>query len=493
MQHTELQPEDRYYITETCYVLLSKRELVNLNSSCKLKGLIWKFLNCLMERHDSIVSYDEICEKLWPNKESGLNDITQIMYRLRHQCFDAVGVDSKELEEVLQPIPGEGIILRPYRPTAMPLDGVTDGLRQTGIENQEFSEIVDCLMRLGISGRMGRERLVVLANAGNKLAALELGELYYYGYITRNHKPDFQTACEWYKKAGDHPVALWSLGYCIMNNYYPVVDPSQIDYQAARDYFERTITITTETGISAAALTSIGTLWETGHYPAKDFAETRRCEKQNVKRALSYYKMADEMGYHYATNRLGLYYEKLGRMSQADSEENQKKAFSFFERSVSLVADGYALNKLGLYYENGFGCQINPAKACECYIRGVEEALQDDVTGWNYFNAGRVCANRIKQQPQSYYDLSRAFSYFDEALRKLPVDEHGQILLEMLDILMLNSSSEHMQAVLIIQTRAWIERYMSKFISTNDVQKEELKMMVRKKAQYLEELIPDKL
>lgn len=218
-----------------------------------------------------------------------------------------------------------------------------------------------------------------------------------------------------------------------------------------------------------------------------------RCEKQNVKRALSYYKMADEMGYHYATNRLGLYYEKLGRMSQADSEENQKKAFSFFERSVSLVADGYALNKLGLYYENGFGCQINPAKACECYIRGVEEALQDDVTGWNYFNAGRVCANRIKQQPQSYYDLSRAFSYFDEALRKLPVDEHGQILLEMLDILMLNSSSEHMQAVLIIQTRAWIERYMSKFIPTNDGKKKEEKMMVRKKAQYLEELIPDKL
>ena len=491
MLSSEQQHEDRYYITKTCYVLLNKRELVNLDRSCKLKGLIWKFLYCLMERHDSIVSYDEICEKLWPNRERGLNDITQVMYRLRHQCFDAVGLASKELEDVLQHISKEGIILRPYRPTSMPLHDVTKGLRQTGIEDQEFSEIVECLMRTGLSGRMGRERLVALANAGNKLAALELGELYYYGYITRNHKPDFHTACEWYQKAGNHPVALWTLGYCIMNNLYPVVDPSQIDYLAARNYLERAVAITTETNVSAAALTSLGALWETGHYPAADFAATRRFEKQNMQRAVAYYRLADKMGYHYATNRLGLYYEKLANTSQAKSEEYRKQAFSCFERSVSLITDGYALNKLGQYYEMGFGCQANPAKACEYYIRGVEETLQDDITGWNYFNAGRVCTNRIKQQPQSYYDLSKAFVYFDEALRKLPSEEHGQILPEILEILMLISGSENMKPMFIIQTKAWVERYLNEVHPETDNEKEALKMTLRKKMRYLEEMLPE--
>ena len=208
-----------------------------------------------------------------------------------------------------------------------------------------------------------------------------------------------------------------------------------------------------------------------------------------MQRAVAYYRLADEMGYHYATNRLGRYYEKLANTSQEKSEEYRKQAFSCFERSVSLTTDGYALNKLGHYYETGFGCQVNPAKACECYIRGVEETLQDDITGLNYFNAGRVCANRIRQQPQSYYDLARAFMYFDEALRKLPVEEHGKILSEILEILMLNSGSEHMKPVFVIQTKAWVERYLNEASPDTDKEKEALKMTLRRKAQYLEKML----
>ena len=490
MQTAGSQNKGRYYITKTCYVTKNNRDLVNNDKSMKVTGKKWKLLNYLMEHQDDLVPYEDISAELWPNEKRTHNDITQIIYRLKHDCFGAVGLDDEELKEVLQSISGAGVIFRPYRSTETPLGSIAEGLCFSGIPEKDYADIVHCLMYFGLSGRMGRERLVVLANGGNKLAAVELGELYFYGYITRNHQRDYKTACKWYEKAGDHPVALWTLGYCIMNNFYPVVDPDHIDYSAARDYFQRALEVTTDAGISAAALTSMGQLWETGYYPAKDFATTRNCEKPNIERAIAYYQTADKMGYHYATNRLGLYYEKMANTSQDSREKYRKLAFSCLSRSVSFVTDGYALNKLGLYYERGFGCSVNPAKACECFIRGVEDTLEDDTTGWNYYNAGRVCANRIRQQPQSYYDLPRAFDYFDKALRKLPVNDHGQILLEVLDILTLTGDSAHLQTALIIQTKAWIERYLREFHSESDNLKSAKVMMIQKKAQYLEKMLP---
>ena len=507
MKPNKRQDENRFYINETCYILQNAQKLINGDESIDLDGKIWLILKCLMDRHDSLVTYPEIWEKVWPEERDlsferiGYlkNRFHQHMNRLR-KYFKEVGVGKTELENVLRSNWGDGYKLIRFYPTKETIDILKERLHQTGIGERELSEFSDCILHLGISGRMGRERLIVLANAGNRMAALELGELYYYGYITRNHRPDFKTACEWYKKAGDHPVALWSLGYCIMNNLYPVVDSTKIDYKLARDYFEQTLAITTENRISAAAWTSIGILWETGHFPTNDFSITGKCEKPNKARAIELYEKADKLEYHYATNRLGLYYEKKGRIPHQSSEEDKQKAFNYFSRSVSLVVDGYALNKLGLYYEEGFGCAFNPDKACEYYIRGVEEPLADDITGWNYFNAGRVYANRIRNQPQIYFDLSRAFNYFDEALRKLPVEEHGTILLEMLEIINLTNHSSHVLAQIIFQTRVWIERFLNFDINENtDRDKRKAARLsqqvkeIRYNVQLIDELLPKKM
>ena len=160
-----------------------------------------------------------------------------------------------------------------------------------------------------------------------------------------------------FQRAGNHPTALWTLGYCIMNNYWPKVEPSRIDYLAARNYFQRALEITTESGVSAAAYTSLGQLWEEGHYPEDDFAVTGRLKKWDMEQALAYYRLADERGYHYATNRLGRYYEQQGELQIGNNAGAKKKAFEYYQRSVQLVVDGFALNKLGLYYEKGFGCE----------------------------------------------------------------------------------------------------------------------------------------
>ena len=252
-----------------------------------------------------------------------------------------------------------------------------------------------------------------------------------------------------------------------MNNYWPVVEKSQIDYRKARDYFARALEITTTsaTGISAAAYTSLGQLWEEGHYPADNFETTHICLPRDMKKAVELYSKANDLGYHYATNRLGRYYEQLARTKLEKREENRQRAFQLFSRSVELVVDGYALNKLGNYYEEGFGCEKNPSKACDCYMRGVSnEVLEDDVTGWNLFNAARVCAYRIKGQPELYYDLPRAFDLFEEALRKLPQKDHGKVLLEMVDILLHDDVSAFSPETVKRKRReasVWVERFLS--------------------------------
>ena len=487
--------EERYYITEKCFVRLNTHELVHLKKTKNLTGDLWTFLHLLMERPESLVTYDEICGRVWGEKREN-NAVSALMYRLARESFEAVGVNREALQNVLYAVRGKGVVLRPFQTGGILPESGNPGrlmelVRNSRIPERDFEEIVDCLLHLGLSGRIGRERLIALAHAGNKLAALELGDQYYYGQITRNHQPDYRTACEWYEKAGDHPVALWSLGYCILYNRWPVAAPDQIDYLKAKKYFDRTVQISRGTLTSAAALTDIGMLWETGHYPAPDFAETGRCEKKNMRQALSLYQRADQMGYHYATNRLGLYHEKKAAASPAVGAEDRKKAFDAFSRSVSLAADGYAFNKLGLYYEKGFGGEASADKACECFMRGVEDTLEDDITGWNYFNAGRVCANRISGQPREYYDLARAFHYFDNALRMLPARDHEQILLEMLEILSLESAHTRIPAAAILLTRNRVDSYLHMAAPGTEARPEGSHEALRKKAIWLEQLLAE--
>ena len=429
-----------FYITDSCYVVPQRYVLVNNGKqSERLADLPWKLLNCLMRHQDTKVEYDRIYIEVWGDPYHDSGDVATVMHRLR-QYFKKIGVDDEDLKDVFQTFRGDGLLFTPRKTQVPPLGGIEGELRKNGIAVSDFYEIFDCMLYRGISGRMGRERIIALAKKGNKLAAAELGELYYH-YLSRNHKPDYKTACEWYELAGDkNPLSLWTLGYCISNNFYPVVEEGKIDYLKAKDYFVRAIQIEMGEGISAAAYTSLGQLWEEGHYPADDFETTRQCVPADIDQAIKYYKIADNVGYHYATNRLGRYYERKSAGIEGGSPL-KKKAFEYFKRSVDLVTDGYALNKLGYYYETGFGCDANPDKACECYMRGVDDVLEDDITGWNFFNAGRVCANRIKGQPMWYCNLPRAFDLFNDALRKLPTKDHGKVLIEMMEILSFDDTS----------------------------------------------------
>lgn len=432
-------PEARYKFTKTCYVDIVGRVLINADQGGLEKKLrdpiserLWRTLFYLMNNYGRRVDYDEIGQYIYPEDYiSGEHHRILVNLNRIRNLLTQVGVSDEEIKDLIQV--KNGISFYPYEPIPTSLRTITDVIRDSGMSESELADIICCMMSQGISGRMGREMLFSLAKNGNGWAAFEIGELYYHGYVTHNHQPDFGKACEWYAEAGEHPGALWTQGYLIASNIWPHCDKAaDIAFDKALDFFMRAQAVMESTGGCAVALTSIGQLWEEGHYPKPDFATSRKFESKDMDKALHYYHRADALGYHYATNRIGLYHER--RIRYPD-DLNATEAFRFYKRSADMVADGYTYNKLGLMLEKGIGCKKDIKAACSYYFASIE-VLEDDVTGWCMYNAGRVYANRVKGQDARHYDISKAFDLFFDALRLLPVENHDQILLEMIDILL---------------------------------------------------------
>ena len=437
-QQKQVGSESRYGLTSTCYVDLFSHSVINEAAVAdgigakRLSKLQWQMLSYLMDNYGRAISYEELTSHLYPDEPvtSDHHRIDVNLSRLR-KSLSFVGVSEEALKKLIQ-VQGT-ILFTPVAPISTHMRTISAVIRDSGMSENELADIVDRMMYQGICGRLGFEMLLALANKGNSWAAYEVGGLYYHGTIKRNRQPDFEKACEWFKRAGGYPGALWALGYCIVNGKYAEPGAKGIDYKTALEYFERAQTARAAAGGHPAALTSIGHLWATGHYPAKDYRITGRFERADIEKAKAFYKQADAMGYRYATNSLAMYYEK--KIVYPD-DKNAREAFRLYKRSTELVPDGYTFNKLGLLLEKGIGCKQDPQAACEYYIRAVEDVLDVDVTGWGCFNAGRVYANRIHNQPPRYLNLDRAFDLFFSALRLLPVEKHDQILLEMIDILL---------------------------------------------------------
>lgn len=325
-------------------------------------------------------------------------------------------------------------------------DSIT-GQRYVAFQD-ELREMTELMLYQGISGSMGRQNLFRLANQGNRIACFELGELFY--YHSGSGISDYAKAKYWYEKAGDHPGAVWTLGYMIITNKCPQVDPDKIDYLKALDYFNRA------GEKSAPALTSIGQLWDEGHYPKADGT----FENADNNKAVEYYRMAAEMQYHFAMNRLALYYEHNG---------NASEAYRWLEKSNQIAADGWTLNKLGYYAEHGIGCERNLDVAAEFYLRAITEPPSETIAPWAQFNAARVYSGQLQKSREQYYDLRKAWELFVNAIKNFKsVQEHPMVLNEMLSVLSecydeKNNEEAH---ALFEQTRVLIMAYMRKIRGT---------------------------
>jgi TPR repeat protein len=431
--------DNRVRVTANCYIDLEKCEIVGAEGqSVKPQPLPWKFLNYLIEHPEVPVSLDNISKYIYPDINDDFADQIRKFKNAIKKNFKEVGIHDNEFDDIIQTRRGYGYVFHPHAETITVGLETVDLLKQVDISEKDLSDILECMIYQGLSGRMGHHTLMSMAKNNNPMAMYEIGELFFYGNCTENHKPDFKTAYSWYSRAAEknHPGALWSIGYMIIHNQYPEVSEEAIDYGKALQYFMKAENIARSTGGYPAALTSIGELWYEGHYPCVDFdpndPNKRKFEERDIPLAIEYYKKADSKGYHYATNRLARHYEKNDRF---------KKAFDMYLRASTLIADGYTYNKLGYMLEKGKGCERNIAEACKYYLKAVEDVMENDITPLGLFNAGRVYANAIPDQPARYLNLKHAFDLFIKSMQKLPTHQHDEILIVMIKIILYDDMS----------------------------------------------------
>lgn len=309
-----------------------------------------------------------------------------------------------------------------------------DILSRISITKNQVADLMDCLVNQGMSGRMGRNMLMKMANQKNTnpLAAFELGEMYYYGYITehatkaeRNRKARY-----YYELAAEKgvPAASWTLGYMILKGDIPETGPriSPDDDRRMPDY-QKVVYYLDQAGDQCApALTTRGQLWQEGHYPAADFASTGRCEPVDEEKALELYRKAAGMGYYFAVNRIARYYHGRGEYVEALRQ---------WERSARLVPHFYALNYIGQYYENGTGCERDLKKACDYYLASVEKTLPEERGPWAKINAGRVWTGRLGDYDTGKRDLRHAADLLMSALPDLALVDRFRPLYVLLEAL----------------------------------------------------------
>ncbi len=102
-----------------------------------------------------------------------------------------------------------------------------------------------------------------------------------------------------------------------------------------------------------SAMYQLGVIYEEGRY-----------EKQNIKRAISYFEDASELHYDSARFALGRLYE-IGKGAPQDFE----KSLAYYEASVHKTPHAEALYRLGTFYEKGLGMESpDQKKAIEYYL-----------------------------------------------------------------------------------------------------------------------------
>lgn len=415
-------------VTETCYIDTDKKAVFNGENKENLSPKVVALIERMVMNRERPVTNSELAEYM-AKKENSVyvasaddSNVRRIIYQAIGKLVK-VGISKDQSKKIIEWCPGNGYAIHALSVSTEISSESYAFLLNVGVPGDDLKDLIDLMLSQGFSGKMGRHSLMTLANNGNACAMFEVGEMFYYGYITANHQPNYEEACKWYEKAAEsnHPGALWTIGYMIMNNIYPHVPEKEIDYRKAFDYINRAQKLG-----SPAALTSIGQMYEEGHFPDLKSKDGSKCLPVDMGKAEEYYKAADAQNYHYATNRLARYYERKG---------NYEQALNMYERSAAMIADGYTYNKLGLMCEKGIGCLPNPSKACEYYVMSVEGVFQNDVTGWGRYNAGRVYAGRISAQPMHYIDMNKGVDLICQSMELLSMTEWDQPLCELLKIL----------------------------------------------------------
>lgn len=190
------------------------------------------------------------------------------------------------------------------------------------------------------------ELLAPAADAGDAMAQLYLGKMYFYGW--EGTPKDYNTAIAWFEKSvkQGNAEAEWALGYM----YAKGKGVEKAPLMAAAFY-----TRSAKQGFAKAQ-----------YYLGKQYAKGEGVGKDMAK-ALELYGKSAEQGYDSAQFRLGYMYS-MGK----EVKQDLAKAVKWYKKAAEQ-GHGMALNNLGSMHQKGKGVKKDPKKAYDYYMQAVKK------------------------------------------------------------------------------------------------------------------------
>lgn len=226
--------------------------------------------------------------------------------------------------------------------------------------------------------------LIELGKKNNMYANAELGSLEYSGFINGN--VDYEKCYNYYLLSAkkNHPKACFMVANLILKGLV-----SEKNINTAWHYLNISVK---ERNI--AALNKLGLCYMNGNNPDNVV---------DIDKALNYFKKASDMGYSYAYNNLGLYYESLNDID---------KALYYYKLSADLN-NSWALNKVGEIYR----LNNNLKDAYFYYIKSIECPMTErNYYGYynlaNYYYLNGFKELNIKKDINKYNEYITIFNKY---------------------------------------------------------------------------------
>ena len=248
------------------------------------------------------------------------------------------------------------------------------------IINKDYknSELDDYLKINLFEGISYISSLLELSKKDNMFANAELGSLEYSGTI--NGEPNYEKSFDYYKKAAlkNHPKACWMVAHLIL-----MKKVKEKDINIMWHFLKKA-----EALGSIAAINTLGKCYLTGINPDNKIDE---------KKSIEYFTKASEMGYSYAYNNLGLYYE---------NKSQYNNALNNYKISADLN-NSWALNKVGELLRK----EKKDEEAYFYYKRSIETPINER-NYYGYYNLAKYYYLNGNNELNIKKDEKKAKEYF---------------------------------------------------------------------------------
>lgn len=293
-------------------------------------------------------------------------------------------------------------------------------IKQKKISSNHLKEYLkEVVWKDGISGKAGIRNILYLAEHSlaegkdkkNPFILYEAGEIEYYGR-GRSHIPDYEKAYQYYQEAAtefQHPLALWSMGYMIMN-LAEKGEALSVHNQLSREKrYERALVLFNaclmQDAKCGAAYNSLGKACKNNNIPEplkEKYIYKWGCDAKEL------FQKSRKNGNVYGMNN---YYDCLVKGSRNKEEEIRKKAleeaFEVIKEAAALL-NPWAANRLAEIYFQGKidGVKINNVErdielAKRYYEIAVYTQLDDNCYWGNYNYVNNILLNpQITMKPR---------------------------------------------------------------------------------------------